>query len=118
LLALILDTIPAEHGAILLTGDSSEEVLYSEHSYRTAGCSGPAILSRTVIERVLTDKVSLLSNDVMEQSGLRSAESLLLAMISSVLVAPLVASRRALGVIYLEIPQIRKRASTSSTCSY
>jgi transcriptional regulator with GAF, ATPase, and Fis domain len=109
LLALILDTIPAEHGAILLTGDSSEEVLYSEHSYRTAGCSGPAILSRTVIERVLTDKVSLLSNDVMEQSGLRSAESLLLAMISSVLVAPLVASRRALGVIYLDStnPQLR-----------
>jgi len=86
--------------AILLTGDSPGEILSAKDWRRAADEAGAMTVSRTVVERVLRERVSLLSNDVRRHSGLESAGSLLTANVSAVIAVPLIAFQRALGVIY------------------
>jgi transcriptional regulator with GAF, ATPase, and Fis domain len=109
LLTAIGETVPADHAAILLTGDSADEILSSKEWRRTAGDAGPMLVSRTVVERVLGEKVSILTNDVTDHSGFESAGSLMVSKVRAVLAVPLVAFQRVLGVIYADSrdPQTR-----------
>ena len=102
LLELIGETIPAERGAILLTGDSTQEILSSRQWRRVAGDAGPMVLSRTVVERVVREKVSLLSHDITRHSELGAAESLVTSRVACLVALPLIAFQRLLGVIYLD----------------
>jgi transcriptional regulator with GAF, ATPase, and Fis domain len=89
-LEIILELIPAaEHGVIMLgfEDDLSEPKsasVLSKDPYDT----GKITVSRTVIERVLSEKISLLSNDLRD-SGLAKAESLIAKRVSSLLCVPL-----------------------------
>src|SRR5262249_5758207 len=69
LLELILDAIPAERGAVLLTGSSTGEFV-SVHRYRGDAENQPAQVSRTIVEKVMRDKVGLLSNDVLQDAAI------------------------------------------------
>jgi len=102
LLASIGNAIPAEHLAILLTGDSPEEILSSRHWHRIGDYAGPMIVSRTVVERVLRERVALLSNDIAQHNELASVESLLRSSVRSLVAVPLVTFQRSLGVIYAD----------------
>ncbi len=102
LLESIAQAIPAEHGAILLTGDSPEEVLHSQHWHRDGGFNQPLVVSRTVVKRVIGERISVLCNDITQSGGLASAESLRISKVSSLMAVPLVAFHRVLGLVYLD----------------
>jgi len=102
LLASIGGTIPADHATVLLTGDSPGEILSAKHWRRAAGDTEPMVVSRTVVERVLAEKVSLLSNNITRHNDLGSAASLLISKVRSLVAVPLVTCQRTLGVIYLD----------------
>jgi transcriptional regulator with GAF, ATPase, and Fis domain len=109
LLASIGEIIPSDHAAVLVTGGSPEEALFSRHWRRDAGDAEPMLVSRTVVERVLGERVSLLSNDITHHHELGSVASLLISKVRSLVTVPLVAFQRVLGVIYLDStnPQTR-----------
>ena len=88
-LEIILELIPAaEHGVIMLFEEDLAEPtsvsILSKDPYDT----GKITVSRTVIERVLSEKIALLSNDLRD-SGLEKAESLIAKRVSSLLCVPL-----------------------------
>ncbi len=96
LLALILDMIPANRGAIMLYEDSLEQpssVAVKDHE---GDLPRPATINRNLVKRVLTDNCGMLvedtSRDVEGTAG--SPQSLLLV--------PLTIRRQACGLIYLE----------------
>jgi transcriptional regulator with GAF, ATPase, and Fis domain len=103
LLDLIFDVVPAERGAILLTGPTrrNSEEFSSVFGWRR-GESGdaPVRCSRTIAQKVLKEGVAMLSNNVLEGDG-SSVESLASEETRSLLAVPLVAYDRKLGVIYL-----------------
>jgi Nif-specific regulatory protein len=109
LLAAIGETVPADHAAILLTGDSAEEILSSKQWHRDAEDAGTMIVSRTVVERVLSEKVSLLCNDIAHHTGLESARSLLISKVRGVVAVPLFTFQRVLGVIYADSRSPQRR---------
>ena len=109
LLELIFEVIPAQQGAILLLGEPQ----------RDRGETGPALsagldrelgpdqqiqVSRTVLQRVLQERVTLLSSDLLENSVIGPAPSLLASQTRSLLAAPLVVFEQALGIVYLTTP--------------
>jgi Nif-specific regulatory protein len=59
-------------------------------------------VSRTIVRRVLKDNVGILSNEVPSTDVFRSAESLLVPKVHSVLAVPLEAFERVHGVIYVD----------------
>ena len=102
LLGMILEIIPADRGAILLTGSNSEDLSSAFAWNRASGPAQPVRVSRTVVRQVLEKKSAVMVNDVSADAILQTASSLRLERVRSLLCAPLLAGERVLGAIYLD----------------
>jgi transcriptional regulator with GAF, ATPase, and Fis domain len=101
LLQLILEALPAERGAILLTGTNPGEVVSFSGLNKLTKGDETIKVSRTVVDQVLRDGVSILNNNVLETSAFGNAESLIASQTKSLLCAPLIFFENAIGAIYL-----------------
>ena len=90
LLTLVLEVIPASHGAILLYEDGFDEPSSLSIEDHDGGPHRPVAINRSLVKRVLTESCGLL----VEDAPAKPSQSLVLA--------PLVIRGRACGVIYLE----------------
>ena len=102
LLALIVEVIPAERGAILLVGETDDAFESICGWSKVKGDDNSIRVSQTITNQVLRERIALLSNDLFETEGLRDKPSLVESRICSVLCVPLVFLGRSLGVIYLD----------------
>ena len=102
---LIFLVIDADYGFLLLIGDEKgEELLPIVIKY------GPGIkkvpkeikASRTLIKRVIKDKVALLVSNALEDSILNGAKSVLIQNIKSAMCVPLWRKDKIIGVIQLD----------------
>ncbi|HEY0380356.1 MAG TPA: sigma 54-interacting transcriptional regulator [Pyrinomonadaceae bacterium] len=102
LLELIFEVVPADSGAILLTEDGRTEEFSSVFGLdRLSGPNKTVRVSRTITDRVLSEGVSILSNDVQESGDFDEAESLIATRIQALLCVPLMLFDKPQGVIYL-----------------
>jgi Nif-specific regulatory protein len=101
LLELIFEVVPAERGAILLIEDGSKEFSSIFGLDRREGPNRAVHVSRTITDRVLSEGISFLSNEVQQSDALGEAESLIASRIQALLCVPLMLFEKALGVIYL-----------------
>ena len=101
LLGFIFDVVPAERGAVLLC-DHPDEFTSTAAWDRLRGPGHPVRVSRTVVQRVLRDRVGLVVNDVLGHEALREVKTLSELKISSLLCVPLMVAKRVLGAIYLD----------------
>lgn len=102
LLETVLETVPADRGAILLVGENSEDVIASYGKDKKSQTEQPVRISRSVVEKVLREGTAILSVGTKDDQLLRDAESLLAARVCSLLCVPLVIKERVAGVIYLD----------------
>ncbi|MBD0373387.1 MAG: sigma 54-interacting transcriptional regulator [Pyrinomonadaceae bacterium] len=109
LLELVFEVVPAERGAILLIGDSTDEFTSIFGVDKAAGESKPVQVSRTIIFKVMEDKTAIMSNDVTASPGLTASESIIASRIRSILCVPLVSFEKLLGVIYLDGTDLKAR---------
>ena len=100
-LEIILELTPAaERGVILLFEDNLNEPKSVSVATRNLLDAEKITVSRTVTERVLNEKIALLSNDLRD-SGLDNAESLIVKRVASLLCVPLEINE-ARGLVYLD----------------
>lgn len=100
-LEIILELIPAaERGVILLVEDNLNEPKSVSTLTRNPLNTEKITVSRTVTERVLNEKIALLSNDLRD-SGLENAESLIAKRVAALLCVPLQLNE-VRGLIYLD----------------
>jgi Nif-specific regulatory protein len=102
LLELVFEVVPAERGAILLTGENPEEFTSIFGVDKAAGEHRPVQVSRTIIFKVMEEKSAIMSNDVTANSELATSESIIASSIRSILCVPLLKFEKLLGVIYLD----------------
>lgn len=108
-LRLLMAAIPAEAGAIVLTGGHAEDIV-SMFGRRADGGASVAV-SRTVLAKVLKDKTALLNDNVSET--LKDSRSLIDARTRTLLCVPLVSGDRAFGALYMTGTQDRSRFEES-----
>lgn len=102
LFKLILEIIPAEREAILLS-DKDDDLFASVRGWhKELGFDDSIKVSQTITSQVLREGIAILSNDVFQTEGLGEAPSLVEASVCSVLCVPLVVFEKSLGVIYLD----------------
>src|SRR3989454_2370839 len=109
LLESIFEVVPAERGAVLLVGKGTEEIA-GIFGLEKDDVSGRAVkVSRTIVLRVLRERLSILCNDVRDSEDFGTAQSLLAANVHSVLAVPLFFDARTLGVLYLDSSNAKGR---------
>jgi transcriptional regulator with GAF, ATPase, and Fis domain len=103
ILGMILEVVPAERGAILLRGDTAENLIPAA-VWSKSDPAQPVQISRTVALRVLRDSSALMVNDTSADETLKDAESLVGQQVRSILSAPLTwtTTAKPLGVVYLD----------------
>jgi transcriptional regulator with GAF, ATPase, and Fis domain len=101
LLGFIFDVVPAERGAVLLC-DHPEEFTSTAAWDRIRGPGHPVRVSRTVVQRVLRERIGLVVSDVLGNEALRQVKTLSELKVSSLLCVPLMVAKRVLGAIYLD----------------
>ena len=101
LLGFIFDVVPAERGAVLLC-DHPEEFTSTAAWDRVRGPGHPVRISRTVVQRVLRERVGLVVSDVLGDEALRRVKTLAELKVSCLLCVPLMVADKALGAIYVD----------------
>ncbi|PYX36347.1 MAG: sigma-54-dependent Fis family transcriptional regulator [Acidobacteria bacterium] len=101
ILGMIFDVVPADRGAIVLC-DTPEEVRSTGGWDRVRGPGHSVKVSRTVVGRVLRERVGVVVNDVSGDDVLRDVHSLAEFRVRSLLCVPLVGPDKVLGAIYLD----------------
>ncbi|HMH44595.1 MAG TPA: sigma 54-interacting transcriptional regulator [Pyrinomonadaceae bacterium] len=100
ILDAIFEIVPVDRGAILLgRGEKDFSSVYAKHRDQQ---NRPVRVSRTVVERVMRERVAVLTNDIQTSESLKSADSLMAAHISSLMCVPLIVVEKLLGAIYLD----------------
>jgi adenylate cyclase len=102
---LIFMVIDADYGFLILTGDEEKnELIPMVVKYKGDQIEDGTRLkaSRTIIDRVIRDKVALLTSDAMSDSRLDHAASLLIRQIRSAICVPLWKKDKIIGVIQLD----------------
>ena len=101
---LIFMIIDADYGFLILTGKQDKEELIPV----VVTCKNESLkkkmkltASRSIINRVIQDKVSLLTSNAMQDSRLEQAQSLFLQQIRSAMCVPLWKKDKIIGVIQL-----------------
>jgi transcriptional regulator with GAF, ATPase, and Fis domain len=100
LLELALETVPAERAALLLLDPTGALTLSG--ALDRQGITELFPISRTLIERVVAERSSVLSNDILQSGGWEGVESVQAARLQSLLAAPLTGREGVLGVLYLD----------------
>ena len=102
---MVFRLTPADRFLVLLKETAASELAIVAAEFRKAESKqerGEINISRTVVERVMADRVSLLSFDTLSDQRLLEAKSILMQNISSVMCAPLIGKDGVLGVIYVD----------------
>jgi len=102
---LIFMVIDADYGFLILTGDQKNEQLipvvvkYKDDQERD---KGTLKISKTIIQKVIHDKVAILTSNAMTDSRFDGAKSLFLQQIKSAICVPLWRKDTIIGVIQLD----------------
>jgi adenylate cyclase len=102
---LIFIVIDADYGFLILTGDEKRDelvpvVVKSKGDHEIE--KGKLRASRTIIEKVIRDKVAVLTSNAMADSRFNGAKSLFMRQIRSAMCVPLWRKEKIIGVIQLD----------------
>ena len=101
LLGFIFDIVPAERGAVLL-GNNPDEFTSTAAWDRVHGPGHPVRVSRTLVQRVLRERVGLVVSDVPGNEALRQVKTLVELKVRCLLCVPLMVADKVLGAIYVD----------------
>ena len=102
---LIFVVIDADYGFLVLTGEEGTDDLVPvviKSKQPDIHAKEGLKASRTIINRVIHDKVALLTSNAMDDSRLEHAQSIVIQQIRSAMCVPLWRKDRIIGVIQLE----------------
>jgi transcriptional regulator with GAF, ATPase, and Fis domain len=103
----IFEVVPVDRGAILLS--QGEQEFSSLYGRDREDENRPVHISRTVVDKVMAEGVAILSNDIRASETLSTAESLVVAQITSLMCVPLIVFEKVIGVIYLDTSDLTIR---------
>jgi adenylate cyclase len=109
---LIFMVIDADYGFLILTsGMKGEELIPVVVKHKTDRGSPPGEIraSRTLINKVINDKVALLTSNAMADSRLDGAKSVMIQRIRSAICVPLWRKDKIIGVIQLDSVQFNNQ---------
>ena len=105
---LLFDTVPAER-AFLLLRDSMDQPLTARVCRRRDGSVPEKVsLSRTIINRVMHERVAMLATDALYDPRLDASGSIQAMSIRSFMCAPLWNQNDVIGVLYCDNPRSKK----------
>ena len=102
---IVFESIPAERGFLMLAGEERDASTLTAKvtKYRNKSHDrGKITISKTIAQRVLSDRVAILTSDALADARFNSGDSIRINQIRSAMVAPLWNREEVIGIIHLD----------------
>jgi adenylate cyclase len=106
---IVFDHIPADRGFLMLHDEGPEKKLVPmviQHRNPGAGGEARISISKTIADRVLKDRVSILTSDAMVDPRFGAGDSIRFHGIRSAMCAPLWNKDQVIGIIHVDSPML------------
>ncbi len=105
---LIFGALPsAERGVAMLRSSSKDPLEARIVKYRHKKPEGDVIpVSQTVINKVIKEKLALVSRNALEDSRFETGDSIMVHNLNSIICVPLISGERVIGVLHIDTSQI------------
>jgi len=106
---IVFDHVPADRGFLMLHDEGPEKKLVPmviQHRNPGAGGEAKISISKTIADRVLKDRVSILTSDAMVDPRFGAGDSIRFHGIRSAMCAPLWNKDQVIGIIHVDSPML------------
>ena len=105
---LIFGALPSAERAVAMLRSSSKDPLEAHIvKYRNKKPEGDVIpVSQTVINKVIKEKLALVSRDALDDSRFETGDSIMVHNLNSIICVPLISGEKVIGVLHLDTSQI------------
>jgi adenylate cyclase len=106
---IVFDHVPADRGFLMLQDEATGKLVPMVVKHRnpsSSGEQGKITVSKTIAERVLKDRVSILTSDAMVDPRFGAGDSIRFHGIRSALCAPLWDKDQVIGIIHVDSPML------------
>ncbi|PKO15999.1 hypothetical protein CVU37_11630 [candidate division BRC1 bacterium HGW-BRC1-1] len=105
-LDLVFESLPADRGVILTLDNMDDSLQARQVKFRNPGKQPDMGISRTIVQRVVDERVAILSRNTRMDSRFNSSESLMISDIRSAMCVPLVSKVRLMGVLFVDTREV------------
>ena len=105
---IVFDHVPSDRGFLMLLEDGSQKLvpMVVKHRSPGAGSEGKITISKTIADRVIKDRVSILTSDAMVDPRFGAGDSIRFHGIRSAMCAPLWNKDQVIGIIHVDSPML------------
>jgi adenylate cyclase len=106
---IVFDHVPADRGFLMLHEEGDGRLVPMVVKHRSPGASGEQAqitISKTIADRVLKDRVSILTSDAMVDPRFGAGDSIRFHGIRSAMCAPLWNKDQVIGIIHVDSPML------------
>jgi len=105
---IVFDHVPADRGFLMLLEDGSSKLvpMVVKHRSSNSASEGKITISKTIADRVIKDRVSILTSDAMVDPRFGAGDSIRFHGIRSAMCAPLWNRDQVIGIIHVDSPML------------
>jgi adenylate cyclase len=106
---IVFDHIPADRGFLMLQDEADHQKLIPKvvkHKNAASAGEGKITVSKTITDRVIKDRVSILTSDAMVDPRFGAGDSIRFHGIRSAMCAPLWNKEEVIGIIHVDSPML------------
>jgi adenylate cyclase len=104
---IVFDHIPADRGFLMLQEEADDKLVPMIVKHRKEGSGeGKITVSKTIADRVMKDRVSILTSDAMVDPRFGAGDSIRFHGIRSAMCAPLWNKDQVIGIIHVDSPML------------
>jgi adenylate cyclase len=106
---IVFDHVPADRGFLMLSDDNAPDKLVPmviKHRHSGSAESGKISISKTIADRVVKDRVSILTSDALVDPRFGAGDSIRFHGIRSAMCAPLWNKEQVIGIIHVDSPML------------
>ena len=106
---IVFDHVPAERGFLMLHEDGSDKLVPMVVKHRSTPSSGDQArisISKTIADRVIKDRVSILTSDALVDPRFGGGDSIRFHGIRSAMCAPLWNKEQVIGIVHVDSPML------------
>src|SRR6188474_1612148 len=105
---IVFEHVPADRGFLMLNEDGSDKLIPMVIKHRNAegADSGKISISKTIADRVMKDRVSILTSDALVDPRFGAGDSIRFHGIRSAMCAPLWNKEQVIGIIHVDSPML------------
>ncbi len=105
---IVFEHVPADRGFLMLNeeGDGKLVPMVVKHRKEESSAEGKITISKTIADRVIKDRVSILTSDAMVDPRFGAGDSIRFHGIRSAMCAPLWNKDQVIGIIHVDSPML------------